>query len=105
LAVVPSPAPSPFAGYAANGNAQSAARVLDQILAAYPTDPAVSPLTMLTPAQNSLIDAATSLPPTQAPLFLRELSGQVHAAMVAVVPQALGNALFGGIAGGLRLQF
>ena len=40
---VPGPS-SLFEGYAATGNARSAAQVLDQILARYPTDPSTSSL-------------------------------------------------------------
>jgi uncharacterized protein with beta-barrel porin domain len=84
---VPGPS-SLFEGYAATGNARSAAQVLDQILARYPTDPSTSSLSVLTPTQNQLIDAVTSLPAAQVPQFLTALDGQVHAAMVAVAPVA-----------------
>jgi hypothetical protein len=88
IAVVPAGASSPFASYALTANARSTANVVDQILAGYPTDPAISPLTSLTPAQITLIDAATTVPAAQVPQFLSALDGQIHGAMVAVAPQA-----------------
>jgi Autotransporter beta-domain/Phage integrase family len=83
--------PAPFAGvgslnaYATTANAHSAANVLDQILARYPRDPIASTLTF---AQTQLIDTANSLQPAQVPQLLTALDGQIHAAMVAVAPEA-----------------
>ena len=77
-----------FAGYATTSNSRAAANALDQILAHYPTDPSTSPLSVLTPTQNQLIDAVASLPAAQLPQVLTALNGQVHAAMVAVAPEA-----------------
>jgi fibronectin-binding autotransporter adhesin len=83
--------PAPLTGlgslnaYATTANARSAANVLDQILANDPTDPAAS---TLTPAQTQLIVTATSLNPSQKSQFLTEADGQIHAAMVAVAPEA-----------------
>jgi Autotransporter beta-domain len=88
IVVTPSGAPSPFAAYATTEDARSAANVVDQILARYPTDPATSPLTTLTSAQNTLIDDATSEEVAQVSQFLGGLDGQVQAAMLAVAPQA-----------------
>ena len=85
LSIVPSGATSPFRAYAMTANAGGAANVLDQILVRYPTDPDASTLTS---AQTQLIDAATSFPAAQLPQFLTALDGQIHAAMVAVAPQA-----------------
>jgi outer membrane autotransporter protein len=79
---------TPFAGYASTSNARSAANALDQILARYPTDPATSPLSALTPTQSQLIEGVASLPVAQMPQVLTALDGQVHAAMVAVAPEA-----------------
>ena len=85
LSIVPSGATSPFRAYAMTANAGSAANVLDQILVRYPTDPAASTLTS---AQTQLIDAATAFQAAQVPQLLTALDGQIHAAMVAVAPQA-----------------
>jgi hypothetical protein len=88
IEALPSGAASPFESYAATNDAGAAGKVLDQILAHYPTNPATSPLTTLTVTQDQLIDAVTSLPAAQVPQLLSALDGQIHAAMLAVAPQA-----------------
>ena len=82
LGVAPSSDPSPFVGLpGTNAGGQSVGNVADQSLTNYKNGDA-------TAAQTGLLYAATSLHVAQVPQLLNALDGQVHAAMVAVAPEA-----------------
>jgi hypothetical protein len=62
-------------------NAKSVARVLDQLLG-------VNQVNTATAAQDQLLYAASGQTAASLPAFAKALSGEVHAASVAVLPQA-----------------
>lgn len=65
---------------AENDNAKSVARVLDQLLG-------VNQVNIATAAQDQLLYAASGQTAASLPAFVKALSGEVHAASVAVLPQ------------------
>lgn len=65
---------------AENDNAKSVARVLDQLLG-------VNQVNTATAAQDQLLYAASGQTAASLPAFVKALSGEVHAASVAVLPQ------------------
>ena len=76
---------SSFRTFATTADARSAGNVLDQLLTLNPTDAATP---MLAAAQAQLVNTLASLQPAQVEQFLTALGGQIHAAMVAVAPEA-----------------
>ena len=74
-----------FRTFATTADARSAGNVLDQLLTLNPTDAATPTLAA---AQAQLVNTLASLQPAQVEQFLTALGGQIHAAMVAVAPEA-----------------